>query len=124
MDHVIGINKSVQEVSENADTLRHKERLIVIVEKVNLMLKRKESPISILAYVLHSIPVEQPFSNGNHRTAYILFYEYCYYLGLSNLAEKISLRDEAFVRFLEFLTISELERELRAIYSNALSKSP
>lgn len=115
MKYVVAVNKAVQEVSTDADTVRKKEKLEQIINKINEMLDKKDSNINVLAYILHSIPTEQPFSNGNHRTAYYLFYELCYDLREEALAESISLRDEAFIRFLEFLTLSQLERELKRI---------
>ncbi|MGI0141933.1 MAG: Fic family protein [Candidatus Micrarchaeales archaeon] len=89
IEHVIGANKAVQEVSADADTLRNKDKLEQIVKRINHMLERKEDSISILAYILHSIPTEQPFSNGNHRTATYLFYEYCYHFKMQYLGEAL-----------------------------------
>lgn len=117
---VVATNKAVQEVSADADTLRKRDKLEQIAQRVNRMLRNNEEPVAILAYILHSIPIEQPFNNGNHRTAPYLFYEYCYHFGKSELGEVLSARDESFLRFLEFLTLSELERELRKLSLKSL----
>src|SRR5437588_8007168 len=89
--YVIGVNKMMQEVSVEANTLRHRDRLGRIVIKINKMIEAKEDPIKVLAFILRSFPIEQIFSNANHRTAYAIFADYCVILGVSGLREKITL---------------------------------
>lgn len=114
-EYVIGVNKSVQEVSTSANALRHPDRLRHIVQKINQMFKSNQDPLKILSYILHSFPVEQPFNNGNHRTAYIVFEKFCSYLGQTKLGNKIRGKEaEEFVRYVEFLTLEQIEDKLKS----------
>ena len=79
------------------------------------MLANNEDPIRVLAYILRIFPVEQPFNNGNHRTAYAIFERYCSYFGKQNLALAIRGKQaEEFVRYVEFLTQEQVEDKLRS----------
>ncbi|MDE1869625.1 MAG: hypothetical protein KGH71_01400 [Candidatus Micrarchaeota archaeon] len=113
LDEVLTINQSIQEVSVNANTIRHLDRLNSIISKINEMVARKTDPVKTLAYILRAFPVEQPFSNGNHRTAYVIFVRYSIYLGYAPLVFKITFRDEEFIRFVEFLTEEQVEEIIR-----------
>ncbi|HVA82682.1 MAG TPA: Fic family protein [Candidatus Aquilonibacter sp.] len=112
-EYVLFVNRSVQEIKSEANTIRHKDRLDFIVAKINEMVARKVDPVKLLAYILRSFPVEQPFSNGNHRTAYLLFVIYSIYLGDAHLVYKITFKDEEFIRFVEFLTAEQVESIIR-----------
>ncbi|MDE1846310.1 MAG: Fic family protein [Candidatus Micrarchaeota archaeon] len=110
---VLVINRSVQEIKSEANTIRYPDRLDAIISKINDMISRKSDPVKILAYILRSFPVEQPFSNGNHRTAYVIFIDYSIYFGYFTLVYKITFRDEEFIRFVKFLTQEQIEEIIR-----------
>lgn len=113
VEYALFVNRSVQEIKSEANTIRYPERLEFIVAKINQMVAQKADRVKLLGYILRSFPVEQPFSNGNHRTAYLLFVIYCIYLGEAHLVYKITFRDEEFIRFIEFLTEKQVEEIIR-----------
>jgi len=114
VDYAIGINQSMQQTAVQANTVRHPDRLERIINQINKMINSNEDKIKILSYILRTFPIEQPFNNGNHRTAYAIFEKYCEYFGEEKLALAIRGKEaEEFVRYIEFLTEKQVEDKLR-----------